>query len=431
MTPQSNIMVLVPITESSERELRQMLAGMNLEPGVADPGNSLVPFGKIETLHFARFVILEDTTREDLRAYGEHPASATKSLALLCDFDGPSEVFLRELVACAEPGLRRIFSCCQPVPSADLLAWLKAHETRSSAAYVNWIGRTVLGVREENALYAALVTYLNQTPRSESTPRQIWNELRAFVHQEQVVGRLRLTPPAPTPLAWRVKNLLHSIGIPLLLLLLSPLILLYLPIFLIQLRIHETTDPVIAPRPTVDHAHELATLEDRNVTNQFSAYGNIKPGLFRRWTIAAVFYAIDYAAQHIYNRGFLARVVTIHFARWVSLDNHTRALFASNYDGNLESYMSDFINKVGWGLNIVFSNGLGYPRTNWLICDGAKDELTFKDYLRRHQLATQVWYNATPGVTACDMERNARIRRGLEKTDMSDAELAQWIRLFG
>jgi hypothetical protein len=350
---------------------------------------------------------------------------------MLCDFDGASNIFLRELVSCAEPGLRRIFSCCRPAPSTDLLAWLKANEARAAAAYVNWIGRTVLHIREENALYVSLVTYLNQTPRRESNPRNIWNDLRTFVHQEQAVGRLSLTPPVPTPLAWRVKNLLHALGIPLLFLILSPLLLLYLPIFLIQLRIHETSDPVIAPRPTVDHAHELATLEDRDVTNQFTAYGNIKPGLFRRWTISAVFCAIDYAARHVYNRGFLARVVTIHFARWVSLDNHTRALFASNYDGNLESYMSDFINKVGWGLNIVFSNGLGYPRTNWLICDGAKDELTFKDYLRRHQLPTQVWYNANPGITACDMERNARIRSGLERHEMSDAELAQWVRLFG
>jgi hypothetical protein len=143
-----------------------------------------------------------------------------------------------------------------------------------------------------------------------------------------------------------------------------------------------------------------------------------------------VFLAIDYAARHVYKRGFLARVVTIQFARWVFLDNDTRVFFASNYDGSLESYMGDFINKVAWGLNIVFSNGLGYPRTNWLIVGGAKDELTFKDYLRRHQLPTQVWYNAVRGVTAHDMERNSRIRQGIARSSMSDSELNQWIRLF-
>ena len=50
-------------------------------------------------------------------------------------------------------------------------------------------------------------------------------------------------------------------------------------------------------------------------------------------------------------------------------------LFLSNYDGSREAYMDDFINKVGWGLNIIFGNGFGYPRTRWMIFDGAKNEL--------------------------------------------------------
>jgi hypothetical protein len=220
------------------------------------------------------------------------------------------------------------------------------------------------------------------------------------------------------------------VGVPLLLLLFSPILLLYLPIFLIQLRFHELRDPVIAPRPSVEHAKSLAVIEDRVITNQFSAYGNIKPGLFRRWTLVFLLFAVEYTTRHIYNRGFLARVNTIHFARWVFLDNRTRLFFASNYDGGLETYMGDFINKVAWGLNIVFSNGVGYPRTNWLVMGGAKDELTFKDFLRRHQLPTDVWYDAAPGLTAFDMERNSRIRSGIEQQSMTEDELSEWIKLF-
>jgi hypothetical protein len=147
-------------------------------------------------------------------------------------------------------------------------------------------------------------------------------------------------------------------------------------------------------------------------------------------TITLVLLAIDYTAKHIFNRGRLARVTTIHFARWVFLDGGRRVIFASNYDGSLESYMDDFINKVAFGLNVVFSNGIGYPRTNWLILDGAKDEQTFKEFLRRHQLPTQVWYNACPGLTALDRKRNALIRDGLERADMSDSEVQEWLQLF-
>ncbi len=49
--------------------------------------------------------------------------------------------------------------------------------------------------------------------------------------------------------------------------------------------------------------------------------------------------------------------------------------------------MDDFINKVGWGLNLVFSNGVGYPRTQWLIKGGAKFEGKYKKTLRRNQLS--------------------------------------------
>jgi hypothetical protein len=105
-------------------------------------------------------------------------------------------------------------------------------------------------------------------------------------------------------------------------------------------------------------------------------------------------------------------------------------IFMSNYDGSLEAYMDDFINKVGFGLNVVFSNGIGYPRANWLVLDGCKDERKFKEYLRRHQLPTEVWYKAYPGLTAVDLERNARIRDGIESNSMSEAEAREWIGLL-
>jgi hypothetical protein len=120
----------------------------------------------------------------------------------------------------------------------------------------------------------------------------------------------------------------------------------------------------------------------------------------------------------------------IHFARWVLLDDNQRLFFASNYDGSLESYRDDFINKVAWGLNVVFSNGIGWPRTDWLITRGARREMPFKYYQRRHQLPTQVWYKAYPGLTLINMTRNARIRQGLERARMSDGEAAAWLGLL-
>jgi len=433
MTPQSSFMILATINPAREAELRRLLASMNYEPGVFNPMNAVVPFGDFDRLHFARILILDDQTMGDITVYGLPRVDYPTYLAILGDIDGLIDEFLAALLERAGEGLRRIFANCDGyAPDVDLLAWIKAHSVSPAANYVNWIGRTVREVGEEEALHQALEKFLQENSASlrAMQPRQIRDTLKSFVAAEQRSGRVRLTPPEATPLAWQILNFLHLVGMPILLLVFSPLLLLALPFFLVELRLSERSDPEVAPRVNPKHADLLSSLEDHDVTNQFSAMGSLKPGLFRRMTIVFVLGAIDYTARHVFNRGRLARVTTIQFARWVFLDDKRRVIFASNYDGSLESYMDDFINKVGFGLNVVFSNGLGYPRTNWLLLDGAKDEQTFKEYLRRHQMPTQVWYNAHPGLTALDKRRNALIREGIEKTNMTDSEIEEWLRLF-
>jgi hypothetical protein len=179
-------------------------------------------------------------------------------------------------------------------------------------------------------------------------------------------------------------------------------------------------------KPPPELVQELAALEDHLAQNPFTALGLVKPGLFRRLTLAAVLYAIDYVTRHVFNRGNLAGVKTIHFARWFYLDGKRRAIFASNYDGSLESYMDDFIDKIAWGLNIVFSNAYGYPRARFLVADGARNELAFKDYLRLHQVPTRVWHAAYGDLTCANIAQNERIRNGLRGEATAD-EARRWL----
>ena len=212
-------------------------------------------------------------------------------------------------------------------------------------------------------------------------------------------------------------------------LLASPILIPVGLIFLSRIRRLEKTDPELCFRVDQAHSDNLAQFEDHDVTNQFSVMGSLKPGPVRLWTAIFVLRIVDYTARYLYKRGRLARIRTIHFARWVFLDGRKRMAFFSDYDGSLESYMDDFINKVGFGLNVVFSNGIGYPRTNWLIFDGCADELKYKEFLRRHTIPTQVWYKAYPGQTAVDLERNSRIRKGLESS-LSDQQAGEWLALL-
>jgi hypothetical protein len=89
--------------------------------------------------------------------------------------------------------------------------------------------------------------------------------------------------------------------------------------------------------------------------------------------------------------------------------------------------MDDFIDKVAWGLNAVFSNGIGYPRTRWLVLDGASDEQAFKKFLRSYQVPTQLWYSAYDNLTNANIANNAAIRAGLAGP-MSAEETERWLR---
>lgn len=433
MTPQSNLMVLAPVAAGRAPELRKLLATMNSSPGVVDPQNAIVPFGRFSTLHFARFVVLEDLTTNEIAAYGVTPGKYPIYLAFMADFDGERESFIAELVQVAGDGLRRIFSYCQDFSqTSDLASWIAANNAPIATNYVNWLGRTSRQVGEEFALHAALASYVaeNAAALTGLLPRQVHEKLRQYIRSEQQAGRLSLTPAAPTPLGWQIRNFAHCVGVLLALLLLLPFLLVYLPFFLIILRREEKSDPAISYRVNLEHANQLALLEDHDVTNQFTVMGSLKPGWFPRSTLVFVLWVANWTTRHFYNRGRLARISTIHFARWVFMDDKKRLVFASNYDGSLEGYMDDFINKVGFGLNLVFGVGVGYPRTRFLIFDGAKDEQKFKYVLRRHELPTDVWYNAHPGLTALDRHRNSVIREGLGQDSLSDIETRQWLQLI-
>ena len=434
MTPQSTFMIVTAVPDKKAVNLRQLLATMNNTPGHADPDNELVPFGQFDRLHMARFVIIEAKTADEIRDFGVTPRPWQPALAFIGDFDGDRDSFLADLAEHAGPGLKNIFSLCEGFAEQDnnLLDWMKAHDIQPKANYINWIGRTVKQVHEEAALHNSLSTYLQEIVDDvgRKNTRALRQKLLSHVEMAKYAGQFTLTPPEPTPSVWKMRNLLHMIGIPLILLFFSPLFLLIAPFFAKRLRMLESSDPELFIRPKREHIAELSAQEDWQVSNQYSVFGDVKPGLFRLFTLKFILLLTDYAARHVFNHGFLARIKTIHFARWVLMDDNRRIFFVSNYDGSHESYMDDFINKVGWGLNIIFSHAVGYPTTSWLIKQGAHRELPFKYTQRRHQLPTEVWYKAYPDLTVTDLSRNSRIRKGVGTRQSNDAEIREWLGLI-
>jgi hypothetical protein len=416
---QDHLCIAGVLRHGAAAAVEPLLATMNGAPGQARPDNPLVPFGRLTQIHVARFVILDDPSLPDRSLAPVLPVREPVYLAFIADFDGRAERLLEDMVRAAEPGLRQIFGGCRDFHAdTDLKSWLAAHRVRSAATYVSWRGRSTRQIAEEAALHDAL--RVARLANSGLPPEELLPILR------DAGAGVKLTPMARPPLARRVRELVHFLGLPIAGLLLAPAIVLMAPFLAVLLRYREKRDAVIAPVPSRDRNALLLAQEDHDITNQYSAIGSLKPGVFRRVLTIVILWIIDWGARHFYATGRLARVNTIHFASWTFFDGKRRVYFASNYDGSREAYNDDFINKVAFGLNLSFSNGLGYPRTRWLILDGAWHEQDFKRYLFHHQIPTQVWYKAFPGLSNYDMARNARIRQGFEK-DLSGNTLGRWI----
>jgi hypothetical protein len=439
MIPQDSFIIVAKVKPCCLGALRLLLKGLTFKsrPGIADPANPLIPFGEYETIHFARLVVLEDNTLSDRVAFGLPPSDEPIYLCFMVDCDGRADELLARM-AQRPDGLREIFRHCEGFDAAaDLLDWLKAHWVKPMASYVNWVGRSVLQTLEEARLHVLLRSALSEIRSND--PQFI------FAHLKSIVKPGMLTTPPPTPLTWRIRNLLDlllplvatagCLVIMVVCLILFPLItiatiaLLFLGLaaFVIVLRRHEQTDPIVPQPHDPKWVARLREGEDHDVTNQYTAMGSIKPGLFRLLTERIILYWINWVARHIFTRGSIGRIGTIHFAHWLFLDQRRRGFFCSNYDGGHEAYMDDFINKAGFGLNLSFSSFIGYPTTNWLVARGAWLEQEFKRFQRHHQIPTDVWYKAYPGLTARDLARNSRIRNGLEKTAMSDDDIRRWL----
>jgi hypothetical protein len=421
MSHQVAVTIVADVRPGEAERLDRLL--MSMGDGVAN--GSVVDLAAVPDLHFARFVLLEET--QDLR---DRPLPAL--LIYMSDVDVSRDRHLAVLVDTASNGLDQLYSHCEGYPSPETrsretrLAYLRAHVVKEQARYFNTTGRNVRQVRQEAELHDRLEKLLDsRTDESDGDPQSVRKTVQELIARDESLRWAR--GPAPrSGFAFRAKKALRLVAGVLLVLLLSPLLLLIAPVFLLLLRLHERSDRAPHLPASLERVEELADLEDRAAHNPFTAVGFVKPGLFRRLTIQTIFVALNFAAQHLFNHGNLAGVKTIHSARWVALNEWRRVIFASNYDGSRESYMDDFVDKIAWGLNVSFGSGYGFPNTSWLFFDGAKDEQAFKDFLRRHLVATRVWHSAYPRLTNANIENNARIRAGLHG-DAEPDDARRWV----
>jgi hypothetical protein len=99
-------------------------------------------------------------------------------------------------------------------------------------------------------------------------------------------------------------------------------------------------------------------------------------------------------------------VGTLHDMRFVFIDNDTKLLFATAYDGEWDAYIDDFVTKIPNSMDLIFCNLEGWP--------GIHDP-SIKDWLVKNQVSAEAWYVANPNLTVAETRRLERVGKALEE----------------
>jgi len=102
------------------------------------------------------------------------------------------------------------------------------------------------------------------------------------------------------------------------------------------------------------------------------------------------------------------KVGTLHDMRFVFLDNDTRMLFATTYDGDWDTYIDDFSTKIPDSLDVLFSNMVGYPSK------GMHDP-AIKDWIAGNQITADGWYVSNPNLSVAEAHRLERIGKAVDE----------------
>jgi hypothetical protein len=113
---------------------------------------------------------------------------------------------------------------------------------------------------------------------------------------------------------------------------------------------------------------------------------------------------LNQAAQSRDSEGML--VSTLHDMRTIIIDNDTRLLFATTFDGDWDSYITDFSTMIPDRLDAMFGECVDYP--------GIRSP-EIKDYIMKYQVTADDWYSAYPNTTVNQIKKGQRVLQAWEE----------------
>lgn len=452
MTGQAAFTIVVPVAAGEVEELGRLLD----EIGDDIDENPHLRFAGLDGLHYASLVIFGDDRGEP-------------QLLFEGNVDGRVEPFLEQLVDRAGTALDAIYSHCHGYPPAGssepsaVVDFLARRDIGASAFFVAWPGRTVEDIGCEQQLRSFLGRFLDDQDEggalADQAPEAIRRRLQQAVDAEPSLAWARTPPDRPFLVQNGRRLLLLLAGPPLFgvarvleaavrgrtrrVRLLARAVVLAGAVAVAVVagalrrqerasaRAEEMRDP---DWETVyaGWSQNLAGIVQReNVQgqNHLASVCPIREGRLRLALLRVVLWVVNLVARLTANRGSLAGISSIHFARWVITPDRRHLIFLSNFDGSWERYLNDFIDLASKGLTAVWTNtdnAIGFPLTRWLILDGARDEQRFKAYARFSQVRTRAWYSAYPDLSNENVENNRIVREQL-LASLDDAGTEAWL----
>jgi hypothetical protein len=439
--PPQGLTVLAALRPGEEERLREVLRaigddirGRRLRDAGARPH---IDFCRSRKIHFARFAILDDPDR----------GAGRTRLLFSSNYDGNLDDHLAELVAITTD-MAAIWGGCEAYSGVERFAdFIRAHSHPPNAFYIAFRDESVesihramavrRGLRQllDTAPAPALITalaqpsteppWLSAAPRfAEVATRRTLEILTQLVRAAPLLidalkaiarwgfanvfqGTTKITASLGRYRVFRFFNWLTR----------NSMLPRKSPYSSIPLDncAPWPDHPSTSPGPVEGQGRE-AFREDVITQNQLTLITMVDPQHVRR--VGAVMAAIDSFATRLAPPGSLIGISTIHFVRWLLIDDGRRLVMLSDYDGSWESYIDEFAEMILSGLDAIWNTSLGFPP------DGARDLPAFKRFLRSQQVAAEIFFSAYPDETVLNIVNDREVAGALADATGSRASTA-------
>lgn len=381
-------------------------------------------FEDLNTIHYARWILLEPKDAD-----GNIESDIGVRLVFSSDYDGDEDQHLSDLSSKCAQYIDEMYAHCEDYPDPGARTpgsrknYLARWRVKEAAFFAGAPGRTLPQIRQENELRNYIWNFVSSGKWNNKSVTEIHHAIRENVVSTGHFEWAKQPTKIPT-VRWLGMALLG-----LLLLILLPFIIML--VLIINFFLEPGDKPLGLTRSQLDGAHikKLEEYEDLANQNQFTQVLIMKPGKIRLVTLLGLMQFAKALVKNLFVNGKLMGIPTIHFARWVMIDNQRRMLFFSNFDGSWQQYLGDFIDKSGWGLTGIWSNTQKFPKTKFLFAAGAYDEEHFLAWSRYFQIPTAVWYCAYPHLSIKNIINNSYIRNELFR-DLNEKQAQQFLKRF-